>query len=870
MACAPAKAEVVVVPHTHWDREWYLTFEEFRYWLVRALDKMVVLAEHDPAFRLVLDGQMLPLLDYLAVRPEQEEKLRRLVESGRLQIGPWYTQPDEFLVSGEALIRNLLLGHRIAHHRFGSVMKEGYIPDSFGHIAQLPQILRGFGIDTVFIMRGADQICESLGQGEFLWQGPDGSEVFVHVFTEGYDIFLPQNPEEFPVFVEKLASLSEKSCTGALLLPLGGDHREPPADLCRNLSALEEKFPKFHFRVGSFSDYAELLRKAPLRKVKGELRSGGRRHFILSGVYSARIMIKQRNAAVETWLEKYTEPLSAVAYLCGHDLTPFVSTAWELLLQNHAHDSICGTGVDEVHREMMVRYGKAEAIARTVAQEAMRIIGERMSRPNQTGIPVLVFNPCPWPRREEVVVAVDEPVGQECNLVDSLGKSVLGKVIGKRLFSEDILKGVKHRYKALLAFQADLPPLGVKMYTLMPKTETKQPCSLVINSRTLENEFYRVELGYDGTFSLIDKESGEVFRGLGFFEDSGDAGDEYNYSPPVEQKIITSHGCKAEVQVAEDFSWKGTLKVDFVLSLPKGLSEDRKARSSELVNCPITVFISLQRGIKRVDIAVEMENNAYDHRVRIAFPTGLKTTHAFAEDTFWVISRPISPAIEEEGWIEAPATTHPQKAFVAVENEGRGFAVINRGLPEYEVTEEGTIFVTLLRGVGWLSRNDLRTRKGHAGPPYPVPEAQCLGRHRFELALYTYQGTWEEAGLLEAAQAFRAPPIGVQLDSEEKGSLPSELGFLSLRPEGLVLSAFKVAEDGRGIVVRVYNPTSRTISGQISFWRPPLEAEWTRLDESPLEKINLSSGAIIPLVVKSGEIKTIKLRFFEVFDSVSS
>jgi len=233
MARATAKAEVIVVPHTHWDREWYLTFEEFRYWLVRALDQVVKHGEHDPDFRLVLDGQVLPLLDYLAIRPEQEEKLRKLIESGRLQIGPWYTQPDEFLVSGEALIRNLLLGHRIAH-RFGSVMKDGYIPDSFGHLAQLPQILQGFGIDTVFIMRGADQICENIGKGEFLWQGPDGSEVFVHVFTEGYDVSLPCEPAEFPVFAEKLAALFEKSCTGTLLLPLGGDHREPPTNLSEN------------------------------------------------------------------------------------------------------------------------------------------------------------------------------------------------------------------------------------------------------------------------------------------------------------------------------------------------------------------------------------------------------------------------------------------------------------------------------------------------------------------------------------------------------------------------------------------------------------------------------------------------------------
>lgn len=895
--------EVIAVSHTHWDREWYLTFEEFRYWLVQALDRLLEIMDHEPDFRFMLDGQVIPLLDYLAIRPDREARLRELVRAGRLLVGPWYIQPDEFLASGEALIRNLILGHRVAH-RFGGVMKEGYVPDSFGHITQLPQILRGFGIETAFITRGADLACERSGTCEFIWQAPDGSEVLTHVFEAGYCVgaFLkdePTNPSPVlagllrrgllphgsPPLVGLLHLLRERSSTGAVLLPSGCDHLGPQGNLLEALSSLAEKLPEFRFRLGTLTDYSRLLSQAgpKLPQVTGELRTGGKRHFILSGVYSTRMPLKQRNCALEVLLERYAEPLCAVAHLFGHDLTPFVWAAWELVLQNQAHDSICGTSIDPVHREMLVRYERAEAIAREVIKDSLRTIGAKVAGDPtalEREIPILVFNPGPWRRREEVVVEVEplvpSPEGkwgtgsslegggvalEDYILVDPGGQAVPFAIRGERLVSEDVLNGVKHLRKKLVAFQADLPPLGFKLYRLVPgQSHLEAPDSLVVDECTLENEFYRVQISPDGTIAILDKESGCLYEGLGFLEDSGDAGDEYNYSPPAQQEVITSQGGKAKVQVAECLPWKGTLRVDPELRLPKGLSEDRQTRSPERVDCPIALLVSLQRGLKRVDITVEVENNVRDHRLRVGFPLRFQADHSFAEDAFWVVRRPTRPP-DGEDWMEAPSTTHPQKSFVAVENGEGGVAILNRGLPEYEVTEEGTVFVTLLRGVGWLSRDDLPTRKGHAGPPYETPEAQCPGRHRFELALYTYQGTWEEARVWEAAHAFRSPMIGTRLLELGKGNLPMETSLLVIEPAGLVLSAMKVAEEGDGIIVRVYNPTSRFLSGTIRTLWKVTRAELVGLDEKSQGTLAATPPNTVPVALRSGEIKTVKLTF---------
>lgn len=890
--------DVIVVSHTHWDREWYLTFEEFRYWLVQGMDKLLEIMEREPGYRFMLDGQVIPLLDYLAIRPEREETLKELIRSDRLQVGPWYIQPDEFLVSGEAMIRNLILGNRIAR-LFGKTMKEGYLPDSFGHIAQLPQILQGFGIETLFIMRGADLAVEAAGAFDFLWEAPDGSRVFTHVMETGYcsGAFLCDDPTvpSFPMLelqergrlpqeeplVNLLHLITEWSTTETILIPNGCDHLEPQAEILEVLRRLNERLPDARLRQGTLTEYVDAVQQAGprLSLVRGELRTC-KYQPVLSGVYSARMYLKQKNTLLQTLLERYAEPLTALARLYGRDFSPFVWKAWELVLQNQAHDSICGTGIDAVHREMLMRYDQAEAIARQVIQDALRTVGAQTATASSSldrEIPILVFNPCPQPRQEEIIVEVEpqlpSPVGkrdpvsdnrildlQSCALLDPRGNNLPFAVWGEKLVSEDVLNHVKHLRKKLVSFQAYLPPLGFKLFRLVPDGKAEaETDSLIVDEHTLENEFYRVHVQSDGTFTLLDKENDQTYNGLCFIEDSGDAGDEYNYSPPPRQQVLTSQGSDTSVQVAEDLPWKGTLRIRLTLQLPKGLTEDRQGRSDEKVDCPITVLVSLQRGIKRVDIALEVENNARDHRLRVGFPLGFSPDHSLAEDSFWVVRRPTRPP-DSGGWIEKPANTHPQKTFVAAEDNNGGVAVLNRGLAEYEVTEEGTIFLTLLRGVGWLSRDDLSTRHGHAGPPYKTPDAQCIGRHRFEFGIYTYKGGWEEAWVRETAHAFSAPPIGVRLTELENGALPAEFSLLSVEPAGLALSAVKPAEDGDGIIVRLYNPTERPLSGTLRTGWKISRAESVGLDEIHQGDIPVSPQSV-PVALKSGEIKTVKLTF---------
>ncbi len=885
------KYNVIVVSHTHWDREWYLTFDEFRYWLVHGMDQLLAVMKDKPEYRFMLDGQVIPLSDYLDVRPECEQEIKQLIRAGRLQIGPWYIQPDEFLVSGESLIRNLLLGRKIGT-AFGPVMAAGYLPDSFGHIPQLPQILQGFGIEAAFIMRGADSAVEQAGALDFMWEAPDGSRVFTHVMQTGYcsGALLSDDPAHvsFPIAelqnrgrlpqdafpIEALIRLiGELSSSTTLLLPNGCDHLGPQADVLEVIARLNAKLPDASLRQGDLSEYVDAVANQQLSVVRGELRTS-KFQPVLSGVYSARMYLKQRNAQLQTLLEQYAEPLTAVASLYGHDLSPFVWKAWELVLQNQAHDSICGTGIDAIHREMLMRYDRAEAIAHQVIRNALRTVGTQISGvSSDLEIPLLVFNPSLQPRREEVTVEVEplapSPVAEgdgvpkmidlkKCTLLDPEGNTVPFTVRGEKLVSEDVLNHVKHLRKKLISFPANLPPLGLKLFRLVPgKSAEVELSSLISNDNAIENEFYRISVQSDGTITVLDKEANRKYNGLCFIEDSGDAGDEYNYSPPQRQRVITSQGGTASVRVVEDLPWKGTLRIDLDLRLPAGLTDDRRGRSEVTVDCPTTIFVSLQKGIKRIDIVLETENNARDHRLRVGFPLHSPVEYSQAEDSFWVIRRSTRPP-NGKGWIEQPSNTHPQKSFMAVETNGAGIAIFNRGLPEYEVTEDGTAFLTLLRGVGWLSRDDLATRRGHAGPAYETPDAQCLGRQRFEFGLYTYTGTWEQARVWREAHAFSAPLIGTRLIEAGRGKLPSECSLLTVDSADIALSCVKRAEDGTGIIIRVYNPTSHPTAGAIRPAWKIIRAESVGLDEAGTEEIAISPSGV-PVALASGEIKTIKL-----------
>lgn len=359
-----------IVPHTHWDREWYLTFQEFRFKLVRLVDSLLEIMEQDPEYRyFTLDGQAIILEDYLEIRPENRPRLEKLIREGRILIGPWYVLPDEFYVSGEALIRNMQRGIAVCEE-YGGAMMVGYVPDQFGHVAQMPQVFQGFGITEAVLWRGVGGECRD---AQFTWEAPDGSRVTTIYMPDGYGnaASLPVEPEELRDRLQQiLENQKDFLSTGHILMMNGSDHLMPQPGLPRLLKEIAGQL-SMETELSTLPRYIAALKAANPRRplLKGELRSGERAPLLV-GCASARIKQKQRNRETEILLEKYAEPLAAWASLFGSEYPAgYFRECWRLLLRNHPHDSICGCSNDQVHREIETRFDWSSQMARLVKDE---------------------------------------------------------------------------------------------------------------------------------------------------------------------------------------------------------------------------------------------------------------------------------------------------------------------------------------------------------------------------------------------------------------------------------------------------------------------------------------------------------------------
>ena len=392
---APSPRRLFLVPHTHWDREWYLPFEAFRERLVEMMDGLIELLDHEPRFaHFHLDGQTAMIRDYLDVRPEREPDIQRLARAGKLSVGPWFTQMDEFMVSGESLVRNLEWGLADTRDLAGLEPNEaiGYLPDQFGHVAQMPQILSNAGIHRAMVWRGVPSAVESL---TFRWAAPDGSAVLTEYLLSGYWLGGALLACDDAACLAKaidtcVRTLEPMAARDRLLVTVGADHTIGSA----KLAPLLEDVRASGGVTAEISSLAEYLNDGDPGHVPGwtgELRSAARAH-LLPNVYSNRIHQKRDRAQVEALVERYAEPLAALVpgfAWPSEDL----ERCWRLLLWNGAHDSVCGCGADEVARDVDARYAEARTIAARIRDEALAALAS-LVRPSG----VLRFNPSPFER----------------------------------------------------------------------------------------------------------------------------------------------------------------------------------------------------------------------------------------------------------------------------------------------------------------------------------------------------------------------------------------------------------------------------------------------------------------------------------------
>ncbi|MDQ1395166.1 MAG: 2-O-(6-phospho-alpha-D-mannosyl)-D-glycerate hydrolase, partial [Acidimicrobiaceae bacterium] len=743
-----------MVPHTHWDREWYASFEAFRLRLVDTLDALLAALEEGGSYaHFLFDGQMAMIDDYLEVRPEAEPRLRILAAAGRISLGPWYVLPDELLVSGETLVRNLQLGWQRASH-FGPPMPVGYLPDTFGHTAQMPQLLAASGFEHAVVWRG---VPSSVTTTAFWWLAPDGSRVRAEYLRHGYGngAFIPDDAGAFLRRIESHAvELGDALGPDAdMLLMAGTDHTVAGPWLGRVAAEVATSSASYDVVVTSLTEHVHGAPVEGLPSIAGELRSGGRADLLI-GVASNRIDVKQAAAAAELELERRAEPLAALFLAPESYPQAVLDLAWREMIRNSAHDSICACSADEVVDAVLARYRGATQAGRAVAGAALAALGRSVDGPG-----TVVVNPSARPRRG--IVAVTAPTADLPEVVErTMAARDIGQVLAQ-IRNQELEPGVyvdaievgqlegdggldivvragpvlmpnrsveetkrdlytragaapampvrlrieRQAAEEILVETPDVPGFG--WVTLPAGTAPPSPTSppVTVEGTTMANGLIRVAVEQNG-FRLDGR------PGFDRLVDGGDAGDTYNYSPPpgdvlddeptaTEAIVLEAHPLRARILLRRRYWWCGEVQSIY----------------------------EIRAGERLVRIETSFENRARDHRLRAHFPLPWPALHSSAESAFAVVER----GLEAEGSShEHPLPTFPSRRFV----QAGGLTVVHHGLPEYELIDiDGTgahgLALTLLRATGMLSKATTAYRTYPAGPLLAVPAAQLQQPLRF-------------------------------------------------------------------------------------------------------------------------------------------
>jgi len=823
-----------VVSHTHWDREWYLPFEAFRLRLLSLLDHLLEILEQDASFKhFSLDAQTIVLEDYLAIRPHARNELVKHIELGRIGVGPWYQLNDEFLVSGEATVRSLLIGHRLASE-FGKCMKIGYLPDQFGNISQMPQILQGFGIDNAIMGRGRQLVGD--GKMEFWWEAPNGSRVLASLMAYWYNNaqYVPQDSEAAVGFFAEIRDrMKAQSATSHLLLMNGVDHLEAEPWVGR---VIEQATPVLRERSGdvlmhsSLTNYVNALRdevvanNLALETVRGELRED-RGGSCLAGTLSSRVYLKQANDAAQNDLERYAEPLAAFAMLTrGTYPKDELRYAWQLLMQNHPHDSICGCSVDEVHDEMMSRFRRVRQVAAVCCERALDSLTGRHRTQGAVALPcdLYVINTLNWPRTDPVHAIIEVPLGAPSR--GNPQRSEAAVLRGLRMVGPS---GEDVHYE-VIANETLVTTVSNPLE--LPLDQWVQRITLQFVATDVEAggyAVYRLEPadGWGGPHASIMEPAALGACDRLTLEDVGDVGDEYLFRSPLNDVRMQFRPETGAHWAEEASAVRRTSLLRKVLQLPA--HTEPSGRSAEMANCPVTVRVTSWKGVPRREVRIEVDNSATNHRLRALFETG-RGSCVVAGGQFDVIER--APLVQETS--EGASPFFPMTLWVDAETDAGSpnLTVIAPGLHEYEPYRAfdgtvGQIGITLLRCVGQLSaRGD--------GPGISTPGAQCPGKHVFDLAVCEHAGDWQTDEVWRQAHQFACPLVTAQ--APIRAEVPRCRSFLSVTPASLVVTALKRAEDRDTLIVRFYNTTESAVE----------EGCVTIMGASAWRRVNLNEEAL--------------------------
>ena len=886
------KRKVHVVPHSHWDREWYFTTSRSKVYLMKDLKDVLDTLESNPDFKyFMVDAQGSLLDDYIKWMPQDKDRITKLVKEKKLVIGPWYTQTDQLVISGESIVRNMYYGMKRCE-TFGGYMNVGYVPDSFGQSGNMPQIYKEFGIEDTLFWRGVSD--DMVNHTDYNWRGDDGSVVFTTQIPFGYYIGgnIPEDPKQSEEFWQKecFEKAGGRSATKHIYFPNGFDQAPIRTNLPEIIKERNEKDPENEYVISCIEDYIKDVKSEnpELEEVSGELVIA--KHMrIHKSIFSSRSDLKVMNTQIQNYVTNVMEPLLTLSYNLGNDYPhEAVGEIWKLLFENAAHDSIGSCISDTANEDVYVRYKQARDIAVNLVELHSRLIATSVK--NDAEMTFTLINTLPQKRNDTVVVKT-YIAGGNFAILDEKGNKVDYTVIESRdltdyVLSQTIKLDPSRKFyvpsqvlEATIAIKtSDVPAFGYVQYTLDTKGNSAKNLE---KKNTLENEFYAINVEEDGSLTITDKENNVTYKNQGVLVENGDDGDSFNYSPPRKDLEVFSNKSECSVEVSgSDIYDQAVIKFNMVV--PKDLEERAEGKVS--VNLPITMTVALRKDSKVIDFNVHVDNKGLSHRLCVLFDSQIVSSFNYADEQFGSIKRPnyyekemklymasaenktekktgvqelANWANDQSTWQEPPISIEPTQSYVSLTDGKQGIAVIPQGVREYEVLDDHMIRLTLFRTYGFMGKENLIYRPGRASGERIIetPAAQLLKEMDFAFGFTTYASDINEANVDTLAKAYNtnievytyAEFLNGRLifsQREIEGTKESRYSLFETENK-LVVSAMKKAEDNDGYIIRLFNGKNHeNVSDTIKFNFDVKEAYYTNLREEKTEDIKVENNTI--------------------------
>ncbi len=879
---------------THWDREWYQTFQGFRYRLVDMIDGVLDVMDNDKKFGIFhMDGQTIVLEDYSEIKPENAEKLKKYIAEDKIKIGPWYVMPDEFNLSGESLIRNLQIGHELCKKwNAKSAWKIGYICDIFGHIAQMPQILNGFDIKYSHFSRGKMAFTEPY----FIWRSPDGSENLTmrvgnkSLYGEFYHSVVANKHKGKDEVVKCLNEFVDEKIKETkypvYILADANDHQPIHPEANEYIEMVKDHVPDTEVKFVDLINAFELLEqyRPELEVFEGEFNvtneKGG--NDLISNTLSSYYTLKKANDECQTKLEKIAEPMSAMAMLKGYAFPRnYIKIAYKYLIQNHPHDSICGCSIDQVHKDMEYRFDQTKEICDEIKDAYISKNTNEFvyfaDREEGSESIITMFNPLPYEREEVVTIEIpmranipfeqkqyDGLLGYEVvnsfHICDFEGNKIPYQIIEVSNSQPWRIQDQKVEYVDFytVTFKVKLPAGGKCEYKVVPTEEYVRYLEHIKSGVDfMENEHVLVKINPNGTISIFDKATGKTYDNQLTLVDDIEIGDGWTHGPAKKDRMVVSSFGDCRVEKIESGVSKCTFRIIKTLKLPKRYEVIRYSnqRSNEYIDCDAVFDVSLSENARFVDVKLTFNNLACDHRLRLAMPTNVKSDTYFASQPFFCQERKDGIDFSTQNWRE-----HDQyeKSMLGImgkrDAKGVGLALVNdAGLHECASfnDENKTLYVTLLRAF----RKTVNTRGEKRG--------QLLGELEYNFRFVPLDKSVSYADLLKMQETMAVGTIFNYCEAKVGTELSAPESDYEVSGDNIILSMLKVAENGENaLIARVYCASDKDSSATIKFSREIKSAQFVNLNEEPIENGNVKlNGNAVEFKVPGWKIVTVKLSF---------